>query len=128
MNYEVLIVEDSPILRRVVRRAVEQAGVASENIREAGHGGEALEHLDTRPADLILLDLNMPVMDGATFVRKKQADASIKDIKVVVVTTEGNQARMDELRELGVDGFLRKPFEPEDLRSIVKELLEGSDG
>ncbi len=124
MDCQVLIVEDSPILRRVVRRAVQLAGVADDQIREAEHGKDALDKLAEAPADLILLDLNMPVMDGISFARAKQEMPEFKSIPIIVVTTEGNEAKLNMLSDLGVQGFLRKPFEPEELRALVHQLIE----
>lgn len=125
MNYRILIVDDSPLIRAVISRAVQQTGVSKDGIRQAGNGQEALDALAQEPADLILLDLNMPVMDGRAFMSAKNEDPGIKGIGVVVVTAEGNEKRLNELRELGVHGFLRKPFEPEELRKLVGEVLGG---
>lgn len=123
MNYRILIVDDSPLIRAVISRAVQQIGISKDGIREAGNGQEALDALATETADLILLDLNMPVMDGRAFMAAKNATADIKEIGVIVVTTEGNAKRLHELRDLGVHGFLHKPFEPEALRTLVGEVL-----
>ena len=123
MRCRVLIVEDSPIFRLVIRRAVVQAGIPDDDIHEAGNGKEALELLETNQADLILLDLNMPVMDGAEFVKATQERPEIGSARVVAVTTEGNSKKLDKLKQLGVDDFLRKPFSPADLKVIVEEML-----
>ena len=123
MRCRVLIVEDSPIFRTVIRRAVVQAGIPDDDIREAGNGKEALDLLETNKADLILLDLNMPVMDGAEFVKATQERPELGTVRVVAVTTEGNSKKLDKLKELGVDDFLRKPFSPADLKGIVEEML-----
>lgn len=124
MGYKVLVVDDSTILRNSIKRAVVQAGVPEENILEAGHGKEALEVLgDHADVNLILLDLNMPVMDGRQFVAHCVKDPILRDLQIVVVTSEVNKKRLDEILALGVKGVLRKPFEPEDLREMVGELI-----
>lgn len=124
MSYKVLVVDDSAILRMSIKRAVVQAGVESDEIFEAGNGQEALDFLDKDLVDLVLLDLNMPIMNGREFVRAV-ADRPYKEkLKIVVVTTEGNKKRIDEVKSLGVTGVLRKPFEPEDLRAIVGNMKE----
>jgi two-component system chemotaxis response regulator CheY len=123
MNYKVLIVDDSPLLRATARRAVLQAGVAAANIREARNGQEALDLLAADKADVVLLDINMPVMDGYEFVQRKSADPALADVKVALVTTEGNKQRLERMTALGVEHYLRKPFEPEDLRDLVAELF-----
>jgi CheY-like chemotaxis protein len=124
-NHKVLIVDDSPILRRAVTRAVIQAGLSEENIREAGNGQEALEALKSAPSDLVLLDLNMPVMDGWEFAKAALADSELSKTAIIVVSTESNQKRIESMRQLGIRGFLHKPFEPEDLRKLVEALLGG---
>jgi len=123
MSGRTLIVDDSPILRRSIRRGLNQAGVADENILEAGNGQEALSVIEHEDVSLILLDLNMPVMNGEEFLEVVKADPRYEDITVIVVTTESNAGRLMKLGRLGVSGFLHKPFEPEDLREIARQNL-----
>jgi two-component system, chemotaxis family, chemotaxis protein CheY len=123
MNGKVLIVDDSPILRRSMRRALEQIGVTGEDVHEAGHGQAALEELERFPATLVLLDLNMPVMNGEEFLTELKNRPEYRDLAVVIVTTESNSGRLMRLSNLGITGFLHKPFEPEDLREIAGQAL-----
>jgi two-component system chemotaxis response regulator CheY len=123
MNYKILIVDDSPLLRATARRAVLQAGVPPANVREAQNGQEALAALAADKADVVLLDVNMPVMDGFQFLEAKQQLPQLADVQVALVTTEGNQQRLARLTELGVRHYLRKPFEPEELRALVATLF-----
>jgi two-component system chemotaxis response regulator CheY len=123
MDYRILIVDDSPLLRATARRAALQAGVAASKLREACNGQEALERLREEPADLVLLDINMPVMDGFAFVEEKIKDPGLADIKVALVTTEGNEKRLARMAELGVEHYLHKPFEPEELRDLILQLF-----
>ena len=123
MNYKILIVDDSPLLRATARRAVLQAGVPAALVREARNGQEALDALATDPADVVLLEINMPVMDGFQFVEHKARLPTLAKVKVALVTTEGNKKRLERMTELGVTHYLRKPFEPEDLRTLVAELF-----
>ena len=123
MNADVLIVDDSAILRKVMRKAVVQLGVPTERIREAGNGKEALVALREKVVDLILLDLHMPTMNGHQFAMLKAEDATLKPIPFVVVSTEANVQRHIEMIELGALGVLRKPFLPEDLRRMVEDYL-----
>ncbi len=81
MNYRILIVDDSPLLRATARRAVLQAGVPPDRVREAQNGKEALDALAREPADLVLLDLDMPVMDGFQFVEQKARNPALAPIK-----------------------------------------------
>lgn len=124
MNYRILIVDDSPLLRATARRAVLQAGAAPENVREAQNGREALELLQRQPADVVLLDINMPVMDGFQFVEEKAKLPALAGVRVALVTTEGNRKRLERMTQLGVQHYLRKPFEPEELRSLVQTMFE----
>ena len=123
MDYRILIVDDSPLLRLTARRAALQAGAADEWIREAGDGEEALARLREAPADIVLLDINMPVMDGFTFVERKAADPALADVRVALVTTEGNPERLARMSELGVTHCLRKPFAPEELRELLQSMF-----
>ncbi len=123
LQCHVLIVDDSPILRAAIKKVVKLAGVSEDRIFEAGHGGEALEVLETVWIDLVLLDLNMPVMDGEEFTRQLRARTDLQDVAVVVVSTEANRERLERMRALGVAHALRKPFEPEDLCRLISEVL-----
>lgn len=119
MSCNLLIVDDSPILRSAIKKVVKLAGLEEDRIFEAGNGKEALELMSTVWVDLVLLDLNMPVMNGEEFAVELRKQDDIKDAAVVVVSTESNQDRLDRMKELGAIELLRKPFEPEDLRKII---------
>jgi two-component system chemotaxis response regulator CheY len=123
MSCNVLIVDDSPILRTAIKKVVKLAGIEEDRIHEAGNGQEALEIIETVWIDLVLLDLNMPVMDGEEFARELRSRDAVSDVAVVVVSTEANKARLDRMRELGVVETLHKPFEPEDLCHLISKLL-----
>jgi two-component system chemotaxis response regulator CheY len=122
MNCRILIVDDSPLLRATARRAVLQAGVPAASVREAANGKEALLELAREPVELVLLDLNMPVMDGYQFVEAKAARPELAAVTVALVTTEGNAERLQRMRALGVTHYLHKPFAPEELRALVQQL------
>lgn len=124
MNHRILIVDDSPLLRKTARRAVVQAGADPARIREAGNGREALDALAVEPADIVLLDINMPVMDGYEFVEAQAKDPTLRGLKIALVTTEGNKERLERMAQLGVTGYLRKPFAPEELRELVAQWFQ----
>lgn len=124
MNHRILIVDDSPLLRKTARRAVVQAGADPARIREAGNGREALDALAKEPADIVLLDINMPVMDGYEFVEAQAKDPTLRGLKIALVTTEGNKERLERMAQLGVTGYLRKPFAPEELRELVAQWFQ----
>ena len=119
---QVLIVDDSPILRRVVKRAVLQAGVDESQICEAENGAEALALFEALDVSLVLLDLHMPVMDGVTFLKELKSRHPDTAADVVIVSTESNAKRLEEVRSLGARDVLRKPFEPEEIREYVRNL------
>ena len=123
LTCHVLIVDDSPILRTAIKKVVKLSGVPEDRIFEAGNGVEALEILETVWVDLVLLDLNMPVMDGEQFAQELRKRDDLQDVAVVVVSTEANRERLDRMTALGVERTLRKPFEPEDLCRLIGEVL-----
>lgn len=123
MNCNVLVVDDSPVLRAAIRKVVKLAGIEEDQIFEAGNGQEALEVLETVWIDLVLLDLNMPVMDGEEFAARVRQNPELADVAIVVVSTEANRERLDRMRELGTLEALHKPFEPEDLRRIIGTVI-----
>lgn len=123
MNCNVLIVDDSAILRTAIRKVVRLAGIEDDRIHEAGNGLDALRVLDTVWIDLVLLDLNMPVMDGEELAQRLRAKPELAEVAIVVVSTEANRERLRRLRDLGVVDTLHKPFEPEELRRLVDRVL-----
>lgn len=123
LTCHVLIVDDSPILRAAIKKVVKLAGVPEDRIFEAGNGVEALEVLETVWVDLVLLDLNMPVMDGEQFAHELRKRDDMQSVEVVVVSTEANRDRLDRMKALGVERTLRKPFEPEDLCRLIADVL-----
>jgi two-component system chemotaxis response regulator CheY len=118
MGLNVLIVDDSAVMRRMIARVVRLSGVPLGELLEAGDGAEGLAAARDRWVDLVLLDINMPVMDGEEMLRRLRADPAAADVPVIVVSTEGSEARRHALEALGVS-FLRKPFRPEALRELV---------
>ena len=122
MEMNVLVVDDSPMIRRWVTRTLGQIGFKPEQLFEASQGQEALRHLKSTEIDLVLLDLHMPIMDGETFVRVVRSEPKFQDLEIVIVSTESNEDRLSLLRSLGVTQTLRKPFEPDKLQDIVKRV------
>lgn len=120
-DLRVLIVDDSMIVRKAIRKAVVEVGVADNQIREAGHGEEALTALDAAPVDLVFLDINMPVMNGEEFMEALDERGTAMDQFVVVVSTEVNAKRLMKMATLGARARLKKPFEPERLRQLIAD-------
>ncbi|MCF8108093.1 MAG: response regulator [Desulfohalobiaceae bacterium] len=124
MGKSVLIVDDSNTMRKIVNRSLRQAGLEFDSVLEAGDGQAALEVLAGEKPDIILSDINMPNMDGLEFLKQKANDASIKDIPVVMVTTEGGSEDMvEQALSLGAQGCVKKPFTPDMVNDVLGPLL-----
>ena len=128
MAYNVLIVDDSMIVRSVVERAVRMTGVDIGEIYQAANGKEALEKLDSNWIDLVFADLNMPVMTGVEMVEEMERRGMLKGTPVVIVSTDRSEMRMRELKARGVREYLNKPFTPEGIRDIMQRCLGGQQG
>jgi two-component system, chemotaxis family, chemotaxis protein CheY len=124
MAYNILLVDDSPAMRSFLRRVLDLSGLDVGRCLEAGNGLEALDLLVREWIDLVLTDLNMPVMDGEELVRRLAADESLRSVPVLVVSTDRTEARVRRLLELGARGYVAKPFLPETLRAEMDRVLE----
>jgi len=118
---DVLIVDDSAAIRKILQRVLRQAEIPIGTVYEAGDGVEALEQLKKQAVGLVLSDINMPNMDGLEFLTKMKAEAVWKDLPVVMVSTEGTQAKVLEAVERGAAGYVRKPFTSDQ----IKQKLAG---
>jgi len=125
MAFNILIVDDSPAMRRVVRRVVGLSGVQVGNYLEAGDGKQALTVLRAEWVDLILTDINMPEMDGEELLVAVRKDDTLKSIPVLVVSTDQTEARIEQMLALGADGYISKPFAPAALSEEMHRLLGG---
>lgn len=122
MGVNVLIVDDSGVMRSMIRKSLELSGLALGEVHQAGDGREGIAVLDRAWIDLVIVDINMPVMNGEEMVTRMQADPATKSIPTVVVSTEGSETRIARLKERGVR-FIRKPFSPEAIRDTLRDLL-----
>jgi two-component system, chemotaxis family, chemotaxis protein CheY len=123
-NIRTLIVDDSSVMRKIVERSLRQAGLNIAEVLEAGDGAEALAAVQNNKVDLILCDINMPVMDGLEFVKRLSAVDSTKSIPVVMITTEGSEGHVVEALSSGARGYIRKPFTPDQVKEHVLPVLE----
>lgn len=124
MSKRVLIVDDSSVMRKIVERSLRQAGLDLGEVLEANNGQEALDLAKENTFDLILSDINMPMMDGLEFVKQLQSVENAKGVPVVMITTEGSEARVVEALSCGAQGYIRKPFTPDQVKDYVAPLLE----
>ncbi|MBZ5657320.1 MAG: response regulator [Acidobacteriia bacterium] len=118
-----LIVDDSSVMRKIVERSLRQAGIELEQVMEAGNGAEALGVLRENRVDLILCDINMPVMDGLEFVRQMGTVENGKGVPVVMITTEGSESHVVQALSSGARGYIRKPFTPDQVKEHVVPVL-----
>jgi two-component system chemotaxis response regulator CheY len=124
MPLNVLVVDDSETVRSVIRETLGLSGLELGTVLEAGNGEEALGLLQHEWIDLILADLNMPVMNGLELVRRLHEDDVLKSVPVIMISTVGSKTSIEELRARGVRAYVRKPFTPEQIRKIVREIVE----
>lgn len=122
MALDVLIVDDSTAIRKILHRVLVQADVGLGSVHEAADGLEALKVLRAHPVNLVFSDVNMPNMDGLAFLREMRANGDWKAIQVVMITTEGSQATVLEAIRLGANGYVRKPFTPDHIKDKLAGL------
>jgi two-component system chemotaxis response regulator CheY len=123
MSIRALIVDDSSVMRKIVERCLRQAGMDLGQVHEASNGAEALALVTENTFDLILSDINMPVMDGLEFIRHLKEIESAKAIPIVMITTEGGEKSVLEALSLGAKGYIRKPFTPDQVKEHVIPVL-----
>ncbi|MET0391144.1 MAG: response regulator [Polyangiales bacterium] len=116
----VLTVDDSVSLRKLVANTLTTAG---HQVVEAANGAEGLEMLKTRTFNLIISDINMPVMDGLTFIKNVRNIAAYKFTPILVLTTEMDPNKKKVAKESGATGWLVKPFDPEQLLNTIRKVL-----
>lgn len=123
MGKNVLLVDDSSTMRKIIGRSLRQAGIDFDNIFEAADGLEALAVLEKEQVDIVLSDINMPNMDGIAFLREKANRAGIKDIPVLMISTETGDDIIGEAKSLGALGAIKKPFTPDKVNEVLGPLL-----
>jgi two-component system, chemotaxis family, chemotaxis protein CheY len=122
----VLIVDDSVAMRKIVERAVLQTGLSVSEVLTASNGLEALEKVELGGVDIVLSDIDMPVMDGLEFLRRLAEMEEARGVPVVMITTVGSQARVVEALQVGAKAYIRKPFTVEQMREKLAPLLQGA--
>jgi two-component system chemotaxis response regulator CheY len=123
--HRILIVEDSATMRSLLASTLEELEVPVK-ITEAGSGFEALRLLPRESFDLVVTDINMPDINGLELVSFVKKSPKYSSIPLVIVSTEGSERDLDKGLGLGADAYMVKPFDPETLRQVVRELLAGS--
>lgn len=121
---KLMIVDDSSTMRKIIKRVLRQAEIEVENILEAANGVEALEQLSSNPdIALILSDVNMPEMNGIDLVKKVREDRDSQTLPIIMVTTEGGEAMVQNAMSSGANGYVTKPFTPDSIRSALDPFI-----
>jgi two-component system, chemotaxis family, chemotaxis protein CheY len=124
MGNNVLLVDDSSTMRKIVGRSLRQAGIEFDNIFEAADGLQALEILEKESVDIVLSDINMPNMDGISFLREKANRPNIKGIPVFMISTETGDDIIGEAKSLGAVGAIKKPFTADMVNEVLGPFLK----
>jgi two-component system chemotaxis response regulator CheY len=124
-KYRVLIVEDSPTMRQLLVFALRR--LREVEIVEAQDGMDGLRKISSDHYDIALIDINMPVMDGLKLIRLIRDEETLKQIPIVVVTTEGADEDRDRALALGANEYLTKPIQANRVLAVVKDLLKDND-
>ncbi len=122
MAINVLIVDDSGVMRAMILKTITLSGLPLGEVHQAANGQEGLDVLDRHWIDLVIVDINMPVMSGEEMIGRMRAQPNLKTMPIIVVSTEGSRARIERLKSQGVH-FVHKPFTPELIRDTLRELL-----
>lgn len=122
MALNILVVDDSSVMRTMIIRTLNMSGLPLGELSEAPNGAEALKILKEKWVDLVIADINMPVMNGEEMINRMLEDQDLKGIPILVISTEASQARIERLMSKGAS-FIKKPFAPELIRDTVMRIL-----
>ncbi len=121
-KYNILVVDDSPTMRQLIVFALKR--LRDVSITEANDGVDGLKKISCAKFDLVLTDINMPVMDGLKLVSLIRGDATHKEVPIIVITTEGGQEDKDRAMALGATSYITKPIQANSVLTVVKGLLD----
>jgi two-component system chemotaxis response regulator CheY len=124
MYFDVLVVDDSAAIRKILQRVLRQTGMALGHIYEAGDGKEALAVMARQSVHLVLSDINMPNMDGLELLAALKESAAWRHVPVVMITTEGGEAKVGEAVRLGAAGYVRKPFTADQIKEKMTVIFD----
>ncbi len=120
MSKTVLVVDDSTSMRQMVSFTMKEAGF---EVIEGANGEEALSKVQGKAVNLVITDLNMPVMDGMTLIRQLRTKPEFKFTPILMLTTESQEAKKQEGKAAGATGWIVKPFNPEQLLQVVAKVV-----
>lgn len=122
MGMNILIVDDSSVMRTMILKTLRMSGLSLGEVYGASNGLEGLEILNRQWTDLVILDINMPVMNGEDMMIRMRENQETRNIPVIVISTEGSKTRIENLVKMGAV-FIRKPFTPEIIRDAINQSL-----
>jgi two-component system chemotaxis response regulator CheY len=123
MAKSLMIVDDSATMRKIIMRTVRMSGLNFTKTEEAGNGLEALEKLNVAPVDIMLVDINMPEMDGVELLQKVKEISACKETKIIIVSTESSQEIIESIIAGGADDYITKPFTPDRFHEKLSPLV-----
>ncbi len=121
MSLNVLVVDDSSVMRAMIIKTIRMSGLDLGDVYQAADGKEGLEAARDNWVDLVIADINMPVMNGEEMIDAMKADPEIADIPTIVISTEGSATRIERLQQKGVI-FIHKPFTAEIIKASIESL------
>jgi two-component system, chemotaxis family, chemotaxis protein CheY len=121
MPMNILIVDDSAVMRSMILKSLRMTDLDIAAAHQATNGLEGLTLLNEHPIDVVIADINMPVMNGEEMIQRMKSDDKTKDIPVLVISTEGSETRKESLKKQGV-AFIHKPFSPEQIRDTMNAI------
>ncbi len=127
MSLNVLVVDDSSVMRAMIIKTIRMSGLDLGDVYQAANGKEGLDAARDNWVDLVIADINMPIMNGEDMIDAMQADPEIDDIPTIVISTEGSETRIERLQEKGVT-FIHKPFTPEIIKDSILSLTGIGEG
>ena len=122
MAINILIVDDSKVMRAMILKTLRMAQVPLGDVHQAENGQKGLDLLDQQWVDLAIVDINMPVMNGEEMIDRMKENPEMKDIPVIVISTEGSKTRIERLEHKGAV-FIHKPFSAETVRDTINNIL-----
>jgi two-component system chemotaxis response regulator CheY len=123
MAHNILIVDDSSAIRKILDRLLRQTQMPIGDVYEAGDGIQALEALRANSVQLILCDINMPRMDGLQLLKEVRNSPQWRDVPMVLITTEGGESKVTEAVQLGASAYIRKPFTPDQIKEKLARFF-----
>ncbi|MEC4685353.1 MAG: response regulator [Nitrospirota bacterium] len=118
----ILVVEDSPTMRQLISFAMRR--IPGSKVIEATDGVDALKKLSTEKADIILADINMPVMDGLKLISLVRGNSEFRNIPIIIITTEGTEEDRKKAMDIGANAYLPKPIQTQELIKLVTQQLD----